>query len=984
MNDVYCSFAAGVQALRRRVEALTYGCGGALGVAADPYPHQIASISRILTDIRIRHLISDEVGLGKTVETLMIINALRWQNRSHRTVVIVPDRLVSQWQDEAWTRGHIRAAVPDDIDGEERIEDPVMYIVRPQSIQDGSFVLDPVKYDLLIVDEPQTFPIDVLDSLERKCDQFRQVLLLSATPRLGDPGWLKRFMAFLEPERSALAKFEEIDVDTFLNSIENDAISSEGDNFQGLSDERAEAIYRTCSRERRILREKRRDWGRYLPERKEFMVSVEPLKEERERFNLARRVIEENETAIDMRFYPWTVIKGLQRSRRSARAALDTISDREDNLRTEVDVARTALDNPGDSRFEALLDVLSEIWLERDSEKVIVVAGDNPTIDLLRIALTRYFPALGSDEEISVLRRTANALESEASEIERMTIDLAGFTQGKSRILLIGEWIQAGLNLHYFARNIVFYSPPWAPDAIDQLIGRIDRLRPNGLYKGDKGTHFGHIRIWHLYMESTSEAHVAAGLNALGVFNRPLPPITEPEGMEINKLLVQLASGHNVRSALSELSSIACRWDDNRVHSALECFSPYHPACAQKYYSAFQAERHVEPAMLTTNGDKRLTSRIEAAIRGWTNFLSAGRFFAIAGRRDHQNSKSSFSTFWYMKRNSPSPFEVAEIETGNWMTDHVPFIYRRRDMGSPPRKLVHTDDGEPEGRLLRFLDHGDDVHDSLVEGFIKFSDRIFNGENSNECHVVTFPMGHPALEFSGDILLLSVCMTDTGVVLLPKLDNSEMQRIIDDAPTKKQVELLQQDLSRANELWRADQRWIRSFFCSSLDVRVSRLNTGNWQEIDNHKKWDIFKPLGPDGELKPCPSSRKIDITAPTATGRKGHLISMIDELKATCQDSRRTFVGALEIRKECVKTEGNDLIRLRTEQYNRRMSEKDKFSKEQFWRGQVEAAERSLNMARLMLDRQIKYLEEIPERVLEPRPERYWSLLLKPAPMDI
>lgn len=64
--DHYLRFVNCVQALRRRVSALDIGLGGALGVAADPLPYQIATVRRVLGNAHIRHLISDEVGLGKT------------------------------------------------------------------------------------------------------------------------------------------------------------------------------------------------------------------------------------------------------------------------------------------------------------------------------------------------------------------------------------------------------------------------------------------------------------------------------------------------------------------------------------------------------------------------------------------------------------------------------------------------------------------------------------------------------------------------------------------------------------------------------------------------------------------------------------------------------------------------------------------------------------------------------------------------------
>lgn len=157
IDDPYLSMAAGAQALRRRTERQALGLGGALGVAAEPYPHQLATVRRILGDTRIRHLISDEVGLGKTVEALMVLNALRLQDPDHSAVIVAPDRLIDQWQSECWTRCHVQATVVDDSgEAEGRVQ-----LVRPQSLVSGVYVLDPQRTTLLLVDEPQTMPVEI-------------------------------------------------------------------------------------------------------------------------------------------------------------------------------------------------------------------------------------------------------------------------------------------------------------------------------------------------------------------------------------------------------------------------------------------------------------------------------------------------------------------------------------------------------------------------------------------------------------------------------------------------------------------------------------------------------------------------------------------------------------------------------------------------------------------------------------------------------
>jgi ATP-dependent helicase HepA len=127
IDDPYLALAAGAQALRRRVERQALGLGGALGVAAEPYPHQLATVRRIVGDTRVRHLIADEVGLGKTVEALMVLNVLRLQDPNHSAVIVAPDRLIDQWQSECWTRCHVQATVVDDSgESEGRVQ-----LVRP-------------------------------------------------------------------------------------------------------------------------------------------------------------------------------------------------------------------------------------------------------------------------------------------------------------------------------------------------------------------------------------------------------------------------------------------------------------------------------------------------------------------------------------------------------------------------------------------------------------------------------------------------------------------------------------------------------------------------------------------------------------------------------------------------------------------------------------------------------------------------------------
>jgi len=64
-------------------------------------------------------------GSAKTVQALMIVNALRWQNPAHRSLVIAPDNLMSLWQEECWIRGHVMPALAGPIAGSDDDTAPV-------------------------------------------------------------------------------------------------------------------------------------------------------------------------------------------------------------------------------------------------------------------------------------------------------------------------------------------------------------------------------------------------------------------------------------------------------------------------------------------------------------------------------------------------------------------------------------------------------------------------------------------------------------------------------------------------------------------------------------------------------------------------------------------------------------------------------------------------------------------------------------------
>src|SRR5690606_18995673 len=72
---------------------------GTTSVAAriEPMPHQIFVAHRVVNAPRQRFLLADEVGLGKTIETGLILQELRARGSLERVLIIVPPTLAVQW-----------------------------------------------------------------------------------------------------------------------------------------------------------------------------------------------------------------------------------------------------------------------------------------------------------------------------------------------------------------------------------------------------------------------------------------------------------------------------------------------------------------------------------------------------------------------------------------------------------------------------------------------------------------------------------------------------------------------------------------------------------------------------------------------------------------------------------------------------------------------------------------------------------------------
>lgn len=982
--DQYLRFVNGLQALRRKTSALGIGLGGALGVAADPLPHQLATVRRVLGDSHIRHLLSDEVGLGKTVQALMITNALRWQDPTHKTLVIAPDNLLSQWQEESWIRSHVMPAIAGAVDGSEDEISPIT-LARPRDLmtrpnQDARTIsADPLAFDLLIVDEPQTMPREAIQLLSQVTDDFRQVLVLSATPRLGDPAWRDPIMRMIEPEAALRARIEGQTLDEILEDREWQAISAIRN-----SDDLAEWTkgFLRAGTGRRVIRNGRADWGTYLPQRRNHEIRLQPLTSERLRFEIAGMLLREANPEQGLQGSAWTSAKALQRSARAARAVLTEVAARGGPLGQLAEEARIAsLENPGDSRLDALLDILSAQWSEHPEQAFIIVCGDNPTIDMLRTALPRYFSGLA--DAISVLRRPASTDVEGVTNLREIQETLAPLLSGDNRLLLVGDWVQAGLNLHHIAQGIIFFSLPWEIDSIDQLIGRVDRLSSTGDRKATKRT----IDIWRIMLDGSQEAAIADMVAALGVFDAPLPPLAPSELAEVQASLGQAAISCRPTRAVTPLVG-----KGTGLPTRFSAADPFTHKQASTDYEEWRGQPCPAPAMMNDRARSEDTPirQEERAIGAWLKTISSSTDFDVGDRLDKEDGYG-FQTIWYhgvgeKGRAGESPFLLPGASRENWMTGHVPFIYRRSAISAPPRKGVFTDEGErsieglKSARPLHFLDHGNVLHDALVHGYSTGVMETFGTTKPIVQTSVRLPEGHPA-RGSGSLVLVTVAHIDPFPdELLPPLWSPGSNAILSSAPTEAQSKSLTADRRRLQSLFRAVQRRVR------LEVPAQILRIGSVKGKDG---WTILSTDQVDACLQPITASTKNAV----ARGRTPlSALERPDALRSARSDQItriRAEVGQYHsatldrarpaLEHLAMQVFGHfqaEVLNRELAVERRRRSPSDSGPVE-LWQGQVAALERSLSMSRLMNVEASAYLQEYGSGRMLPMAPQPYSILL-------
>lgn len=170
----------------------------------DLLPHQVVLTHRIATASPRRYLIADEVGLGKTIETALILRELASRGELKRALMVVPAGLVNNWHRELnevfnlefevfGSEGDITDRKTNAFAKHDRLIASIDTLKRPARIRR---LLDAPRWDLVVFDEAHHLTAYRAGGKVRKTENYklaeslkdhsRDLILLSATPHQGN------------------------------------------------------------------------------------------------------------------------------------------------------------------------------------------------------------------------------------------------------------------------------------------------------------------------------------------------------------------------------------------------------------------------------------------------------------------------------------------------------------------------------------------------------------------------------------------------------------------------------------------------------------------------------------------------------------------------------------------------------------------------------------------------------------------------------
>ena len=421
-------------------------------------PHQKDGALRLLRDMNGSGLLADEVGLGKTITTGIVIRECIDRGFAKRVLILTPPSLVDQWVSELKEKFELDFRIIENESSWDGAKFAIASIDRVKIFDKNQQEFRHHKahlssWDLLIVDEAHklkdrnTVRWRFVDKIQKK-----RFLVLTATPFQNDLLELYNLLHILK--RGHLGTMKEFRDQFLFRGNKRHPL-----NPRDLKKRLDEVMVRRRRDETKV------NYMRRIPK----IVKVELTKQERDIYDricdlLKTKYFSVTGREINGRLVIFSVLPKMTSSSRSAIDSLERIvSDSKYHEKTK-EIARSILqDYKGlkkDSKIEKLVEVVKEI-VERDPSDKMLIYTKHP-------ATLKYIVEKLSPFNFNIVTFDAGLSREEKTEVIREF-------KTNAKIMICTETASEGLNFQ-FCNNLINYDLPWNPMAVEQRIGRLDRI----------------------------------------------------------------------------------------------------------------------------------------------------------------------------------------------------------------------------------------------------------------------------------------------------------------------------------------------------------------------------------------------------------------------------------------------------------------------------------------------------------------------------
>lgn len=502
-----------------------------------PRSYQLVPLIMSLKQKLVRLLIADDVGVGKTIEALLILREMLERGIVKRFAVLCPPHLCEQWQKELADKLDIEAEIirsstvaslERKIVGDDTLNVFNYYpyqVISIDYVKNGSTKMPAFLKDtpeLLIVDEAHTCTknldfkkssqsqqrYELLEQVAK--NESQHIVLLTATPHSGKDGEFKSLLGLVNKE------FENYDFSDLVVSekrkVASHFIQRKRKNIEKWLDEETPFPKRTTeelpyslSDEYKSLYEDVLKFARG--------ISVQGITENKARIKyfaaltLLRGIMSSPQTGFEM----------LQKRKSKEEYEEKLFDDDSDNPIVEKwneqsDIEQLdIIDSAGLSDNELntlnrlsqkaanLKDVSKDRKIKRTIDQVkLWLSNKQSPIIFCRFIATANYVANQLKENLPSDVDT-RAITSELSDEERKE-KIEEMGKSSKRVLVATDCLSEGINLQDKFNAILHYDLPWNPNRLEQREGRVDRFGQTG-WKDKNGQFQNTIEVKVLFGE---------------------------------------------------------------------------------------------------------------------------------------------------------------------------------------------------------------------------------------------------------------------------------------------------------------------------------------------------------------------------------------------------------------------------------------------------------------------------------------------------